>query len=81
MICLPDSQGKAAFDRSASVSFCSTSRERGPASTSTPQCVVTGWKLHAAVRRQELPQHVVVVALQRAGRDEVEARRRASRRR
>ena len=38
----PVSHGKAALERSVSVSFCSTSRERGPASTSTPHCVVTG---------------------------------------
>ena len=35
------SQGKAAFETSMSATLASTSRERGPASTSTPYCVVT----------------------------------------
>ena len=34
-------QGKAALRESASQTLASTARERGPASTSTPYCVVT----------------------------------------
>ncbi len=63
VISLPESQGKAAFERSASVTFCSTSRERGPASTSTPYACRDLLHADAAVASAGASQHVVVVPL------------------
>ena len=55
-----------------SATLASTSRERGPASTSTPYCVVTlSMRTPPSVGAQLL-QRVEIVRLERAGGNEVE---------
>ena len=76
MISRPVSQGNAAFEKSASLTRCSSSRALGPATTSTPIALVRFFELDRAVVRHVLREPVVVEALPGAGRDQIEAVRR-----
>ena len=69
------SQGKALLDRSVSATFASTSRERGPASTSTPCCVVTLSSRTLPSAGKSFSSVSKSCGSSAAGRDQVEALR------